>query len=102
LSGVKGLTLHLGLYQFREKRERFLPAEIAGFGWNHLRDALLHDVQLRSDGHFLQNDRHLKFAGQVRVVELVRVADALVGHQFKIFPPKQWLWPVVKFVKDIL
>src|SRR5438552_4172040 len=43
-----------------------------------------HDAQLSSDGYLLQGYRHLKFPWQVRVVELVRVANAFVGHQFEI------------------
>ena len=35
-------------------------------------------------GHLLQGDRHLHLAGQVRVVELVRVADALVRRQLEV------------------
>ena len=51
---------------------------------------------------FFKETRRLHFSGQVRVVELVRVANALVRHQFEILPPKEWLLPVVKLVNDIL
>src|SRR5690606_8187261 len=41
-----GLFGNLGLDQHREVGERLLPAEVARFGGNHVRHALLRDVQL--------------------------------------------------------
>ena len=41
-------------------------------------------------------------AGQVRVVELVRVADALVGRELEVSCAELCVWPVPKFVKLIL
>ena len=68
----------------RQKGQRFLPAETTCLRRNDVRDAFLHDVDFRSAGHFLEGDRYLHLAGQVRVVECVRVADAFVRHQFEI------------------
>jgi len=44
----------------------------------------LHDVELRPDGYLLQGDRHLHFPWQVRIVKLVRVANAFGRHQLQI------------------
>jgi len=74
----------VGLDQFRQKHERFLPAEIAGFRRNHLWDAFLHDIQLGPDRYLLQSYGHLKFPWQIRVVEFVRVAKAFVRHQLQV------------------
>ena len=57
-----------------------LPAEIARFGRDYVRHAFLHDVKFRADGYLLQRYGHMDLARQVRVVEPVRVADALVGR----------------------
>ena len=35
--------------------------------------------------HLLECHRHLDFAGQIGIVEPVRVAQALRGHEFQIF-----------------
>ena len=65
-------------------RERFLPAEAASLGGDHIRQPFLHDVQFGPARHLLQRDRRLHLAGQVRGVEFVRVADAFVWHQFEV------------------
>jgi hypothetical protein len=57
---------------------RFEPDVPAG------RDALLHDVHLGADRDLLQRDRRLHLAGEVRVVEGVGVANALVRHQLEV------------------
>src|SRR5438067_13599792 len=84
LLALPELIWNLGLNEFRQKGERFLPTETASLGWNNSREPFLHDVQLSSAGHPLQGDRRLHLAGQVRVVELVRVANAFVWHQFEV------------------
>src|SRR5574340_133127 len=76
---------NFSLDEFRQQRERFLPAEIASFRRNDARNTLLHDVQLRAARYLLQGDGHVDHAGQVRIVKLVRIADALVWYQLKIF-----------------
>src|SRR5438874_5371633 len=80
------LVRNLSLDKFRQQSQRFLPAEIARLGRNDRGHTFLRDVQLSSAGYFLQRDRHLHFSRQVRIVELVRVTDALVGFQFEITP----------------
>jgi hypothetical protein len=51
-----------------------LPAEIAGFDRNGVRNAFLHDAELGADGYLLERHRHLHFARQIGIVEFVRVA----------------------------
>src|SRR5438552_51540 len=80
LLALLSLIWNLGLDEFRQKGERFLPTETASLGWNDIREPLLRDIQLSSAGHLLQDDRRLHLAGQVRIVELIRVANALVWH----------------------
>src|SRR5262249_61082796 len=36
--------------------------------------------------HFLQRNGHLNVAGQIGIVELVRVAQAFVGNELEVFP----------------
>lgn len=77
----------VGNFRFDEPRqmfERLLPAEIAELRRDRLRNPLLHDVQLRPAGHGAQGDGRDHLAWQVRVVELVGVTDALVGHELQI------------------
>jgi hypothetical protein len=62
-----------------------LPAQIAGGDGDHRRQAGLLDMHLRSDHDLSQRDGHLDFARQVRIVEAVGVADALVRNEFQIF-----------------
>ena len=82
------LTRNIGLDQRGKLRERFLPAEIAHLHRNDARNPLLHDVQLASAGHRFQGHRNLHFTGEIRVVEAVGVANALMWHQFLILPAK--------------
>src|SRR5207249_378855 len=84
LLALLSLIWNLGLDEFRQKGERFLPTETASLGWNDIREPLLRDIQLSSAGHLLQDDRRLHLAGQVRIVELIRVANALVWQSFEI------------------
>src|SRR5258708_32974667 len=83
-SGWSWLIRNFSLDQFRQKRQRLLPAQIASFEWDGGRYPFLGDVQLGSAEHLLQDERRLHFAGQVRVIEFIRVADMLVGRQFEI------------------
>ena len=48
------------------------------------------------------DDRDLHLARQVRVVELVGVADAFVGHELEILAAEGMALPVLKLVNDIL
>lgn len=43
----------------------------------------------------------MDFPWQVRIIELVRVADARMRNELQILAA-EWLLPVVKFVNDIL
>src|SRR6059036_4004503 len=70
--------------EFRQQRQRFLPAEIASLGRNGCGYPFLRDVQLGSAEYLLQGDRRLHFSREVRRVEFVCIADALVGRQFEI------------------
>jgi hypothetical protein len=63
---------NLSLGKFRQKSERFLPAETANFGRNDSRHPFLRDVHLRPDGYLLQGYRHSKFPRQVWIVKLIR------------------------------
>src|SRR5687768_149728 len=74
-------VLDLDLDELRQQSERFLPAQIASLGRNDFGHSFLHDVQLRADGHLLQGDRHPHLSWQVRVIELVGVANAFVWRQ---------------------
>ncbi len=51
---------------------------------DHVGDSVLHDRDVGADQHFLQHDRDVHPAGQVRIVELVRVAELLVRHELEI------------------
>jgi len=72
---------------------RFLPTEITSLNRNDTRHSLLHDVQLCPAGHLLQRDRRLHFAGQIRVVESVSVADPFVWRQLKILSTERVALP---------
>jgi hypothetical protein len=78
------LIWDFGLDEFRQQRQRFLPAEVARLDGNGGGHSFLRDVQLRAAGHRVQRDRGLHFAGQTRGIEFVRVADAFVRLQFEI------------------
>src|SRR5881394_3749454 len=75
---------NLRLDELGQQGERFLPAEIARFGWDGRRDPFLDDTHLRADGHLLERDRGLHLAGQARVVELVGMANAFIRHELEI------------------
>ena len=96
------LVRDLGLDEQRQESERFLPAEIAGLGRNDVGHPFLHDAQLGPDGHLLQAHRHLKLPRQVRIVEMVRVANAFVRNQLEVLATEGVAAPVLKFVNDIL
>jgi len=84
-SCVRGLLIDFGLDEAGEVSQRILPAEIARFHRNDVGNTFLHDVELGADGDLLERHRHLHFARQIGVVELVRVAQALAGHELQIF-----------------
>ncbi len=69
--------------------QRLLPAEVARLCRNRFRDAFLHDIQLDADRHLLDRHGRLHLARQVRVVEAVRVAQALVRDQLQELPAKR-------------
>src|SRR2546423_12796725 len=75
---------NFSLDELRTQRERFLPTQVARLGWNGGWDAFLHDVQFRSAKHLLAGDRGLHLAGQVWIVESIRVANELVRPQFQV------------------
>jgi hypothetical protein len=64
-------------------------SEITGLGGNNLGYAFLRDVDLGPAGYLLQGHRRLHLSGQVRILELVRVTDARVRHQFEIGAAKR-------------
>src|SRR5690242_1931464 len=59
------LLIDLRLNEPCQVPQRLLPAEITSLGWNGVRDACLHDIQLGADRHSLQRHRHLHLAGQI-------------------------------------
>src|ERR1700693_1752783 len=82
--GISRSIGNVRLDELGQKKERFLPPEVARFWRNNLRHAFLHDVQLGPDRYLLQRYRCLHFPWHVRVVKFVRVANALLRHQFEI------------------
>src|SRR5262245_7814987 len=78
------LIRDVGLDELRQKSQRLLPAEIASLGRDDSGQALLHDIQLGSAGDSFQCNRRLHLAGQARIVESVRVANAFVWHQLQV------------------
>ena len=89
LTHVSRLIRNFSFNEFCQQRQRFLPAEIAGLGGNDCGHTFLHNSDFRSTRDVLQRDRHVNFSRQVRVVEVVRVPKAFIGHKFKILPPKE-------------
>src|SRR5712671_4221813 len=83
------LLIDFGLYESCQVSQRLLPAEITGLRRNDVRDAFLHDAELGADRHFLQRHRDHNFAGEVRIVEFVRVAQAFVRNELDIFAAKR-------------
>src|SRR5271169_6215870 len=57
------LLIDLGLDEPCQVSQRLLPTEITGLGWNDVRQACLHDIQLGADRYLLQRHRHLNVAG---------------------------------------
>src|SRR5881396_1442893 len=84
-SSASRLIRDFSLDEFRQEHQRFLPSKITSLGGDDCRHAFLGDVQLCSAGNFFQRDRRLHFAGQVRVVEFVRMTNAFVRCQFDVF-----------------
>ena len=66
-----------------------MPTKVAGLRRDYVRDAFLHDVDLGADRHRLQHYRHLNVAGQVGIVEFIRVAQAFVRNELDIFAAKR-------------
>src|SRR5712691_2564764 len=79
------LLIDFGLDEAGEISQRILPAEIARFHRNGVGNSFLHDVHLGADGYLPERHRHLHFARQIGIIELVRVAQALAGHELQIF-----------------
>src|SRR5215475_12683317 len=79
------LLIDFGLDETGEVLQRILPAEIARFLRNDVRNTFLHDVHLGANGYLPERHRHLDFARQIGIVEFVRVAQALAGHELQIF-----------------
>src|SRR5262245_42743947 len=79
------LIRDVALDELRQERQRPLPAETASLGRDDSRPAPLHDIQLGSAGDSFQCNRRLHLAGQARIVESVRVANAFVWHQLQVF-----------------
>ena len=69
-------------------RERLLPTEIAHLQGNGIRHAFLHHDELGSARHLPQGECGLHFPRQVRIIELVRIANPFEWHQFTIFAAK--------------
>ncbi len=81
---ITGSARDLGFDELGQLLERLLPPEVAHLDWNGLRNPLLDDVQLGATRHLAQADGGAHFTGQVRIVEAVRVLDALVRDQFAV------------------
>ena len=80
---ARSLT-NIGLDKFGEILERILPAEIARLEWNHVGQAILHDVQLGADRHRPQRYCYLNFSRQIWILESVRETQALIRNQLNI------------------
>src|SRR6266446_7846349 len=78
------LVWNLGLDELRKECQRLLPAEIARLGRNDAGHPFLHDAQLCADGYLPQGYRRLHLSRQARVIELVRVANALVARELDV------------------
>lgn len=84
---------NLRLNKLRQQHQRLLPAQVAHLGRDRCGHAFLGDAELGAAGHRLQGDGGLHFAGQVRIVECVGVADAFVRHEFEIFAAERMALP---------
>ncbi|VTZ65136.1 conserved hypothetical protein [Sinorhizobium medicae] len=88
LTGSYALLVDLGFDEPCQISQRFLPTKIASLEWNDVGYAFLHDLEFGTDRYFLQRHGHLHLAGQVGVVEFVRVAQTFAGDEFDIFTAK--------------
>src|SRR5262249_31526519 len=77
-------VLDLGLDEHDEVIERLLPAEITGLDRDGRRQALLDDIDLRTDRHRLQGDGGDHLTEQVRILEAIRVADELICNEIQV------------------
>src|SRR5262245_26180629 len=82
------LLIDLWLDEPCQISQRFLPAEITSLRRNGVRHACLHDIQRGADRYFLQCHSHLHLAGQVGIVELVRVAQPFTRDEVDILAAK--------------
>lgn len=80
--GVLRLIGDFGFDEFAEEDQRFLPAEVAGFGGDHGGDPFLGDADFGAAKNLPQGDGGLHFAGKIGVVEFIAVADEFVGFEF--------------------
>lgn len=87
-AGSQFLFRNLGLNQRGQLSQRLLPTEVAHVERDGFGDACLRDAQLRAAGNLLQGNGDFKSTRKIRVVELVRVSNQLVGYQFKVFAAK--------------
>jgi hypothetical protein len=83
-TGNAASARNIGLDERRKLRQRLLPAQITHFKRDGLGDAALRNAQLGSTHDWLQGDRHLEHAWQVRILELVRGPKALAWNQLKV------------------
>src|SRR4249919_853575 len=83
-ASLSSSLLDLGLDEHGEVIERLLPAEIAGLEGDGPRQALLDDIDLGADRHRLQGDGSDHLAGQVRILEAIRVADQLIWNEIEV------------------
>src|SRR5882672_1409292 len=91
LSGVERLSRQprsllsdLRLHEFGQVSQRLLPTEVTGFNGYDIRQAFLDDADFRTERDFLQRHGYPDLTGQVGILELVGVAQALVGDEFNI------------------
>src|SRR6266849_9666842 len=82
------LLIDLGLDEPCQISQRLLPTEITSLRWNDVRHACLRNINLGADRYFLQRHSHLHLAGQVGIVEFVRVTQAFVRNELDIFASK--------------
>src|SRR6185437_1867782 len=78
------LLVDLGLNEFGELAQGFLPAEVTGFAGDHIRNALLLDAHFRADRYGLQSHGGGHLARQIGVVESVSVDEPLAGNDLSV------------------
>src|SRR5215469_1889989 len=83
------LLIDLGLDEPCQVSQRLLPTEITSLGWNDVWHACLRDIHLGADQYFLQRHRHLHLAGQIGIIEFVRVAQAFACDELDIGAAKR-------------